>query len=126
MAVTTEHLEAAVAPGRRAVGRRGPLLVFVTLILVLLVVPAIFAPWLAPHDPLEGRLAHKLKPPAWVAGGTWEYPLGTDPLGRDLLSRIIYGARVSLSVSLVAIVIGGLVGTVLGSSPATSAAGRTR
>jgi peptide/nickel transport system permease protein len=88
--------------------------VFVVALLVILVLPALFAPWLAPHDPLEGRLAHKLKPPVWLAGGSWAYPLGTDPLGRDLLSRLVFGARVSLSVALVAIVIGGLVGTVLG------------
>jgi len=116
MAVAADRVEAQAqaAPGRRAFGQSGPMLVFVALILILLVVPAIFAPWLAPHDPLEGRLAHKLKPPVWLTGGSWEYVLGTDPLGRDILSRMIYGARVSLSVSLVAIFIGGVVGTVLG------------
>jgi len=116
MAVAADRVEAQAqaAPGRRAFGQSAPMLVFVALILVLLVVPAIFAPWLAPHDPLEGRLAHKLKPPVWLTGGSWEYVLGTDPLGRDILSRMIYGARVSLSVSLVAIFIGGVVGTVLG------------
>jgi peptide/nickel transport system permease protein len=114
MAVAAERVEAQPAPRRRALGQSGPLLIFTALILILLVVPAIFAPWLAPHDPLEGRLAHKLKPPVWTAGGSWEYVLGTDPLGRDILSRMIYGARVSLSVSLVAIFLGGVVGTVLG------------
>lgn len=84
------------------------------ILLSVLVIPAIFAPYLAPHDPLAGRLAQKLTPPAWIPGGTWEYPLGTDPLGRDLLSRLIFGAMVSLSVSLVAIFLGGIVGTVLG------------
>jgi peptide/nickel transport system permease protein len=116
MAVAADRVEARaeVEPRQRAVGQRGPLLIFVALILILLVVPALFAPWLAPHDPLEGRLAHKLKPPVWLSGGSWEYVLGTDPLGRDILSRMIYGARVSLSVSLVAILLGGVVGTVLG------------
>ena len=114
MAVAADRVEARAAPRPRAWGRQGPFLVFVALILVLLVIPAVFAPWLAPHDPLEGRLAHKLRPPVWSAGGSWEYLLGTDPLGRDILSRMIYGARVSLSVSLVAIVLGGVVGTVLG------------
>jgi peptide/nickel transport system permease protein len=116
MAVAADRVEAGahVVLRRRVFRQHGPLLIFMVLILVLLVVPAIFAPWLAPHDPLEGRLAHKLKPPVWTAGGSWEYPLGTDPLGRDILSRMIYGARVSLSVSLVAIFIGGIVGTVLG------------
>jgi peptide/nickel transport system permease protein len=116
MAIASARVEAAapVEPRRRASGQRGPMLIFLALLLVVLVVPAVFAPWLAPHDPLEGRLALKLKPPAWITGGSWEYPLGTDPLGRDILSRLIYGARVSLSVSLVAIFIGGVVGTVLG------------
>jgi peptide/nickel transport system permease protein len=103
-----------VVATRRVVRHRAPVLIFAALILVLLIVPALFAPWLAPHDPLEGRLSHKLRPPVWVTGGSWESPLGTDPLGRDILSRMIYGARVSLSVSLVAIFIGGIVGTVLG------------
>jgi peptide/nickel transport system permease protein len=114
MAVAADRVEPQATPRGRALGRHGPFLVFVALILVLLVVPAVFAPWLAPHDPLEGRLSHKLRPPVWAAAGSWEYPLGTDPLGRDILSRMIYGARVSLSVSLVAIFIGGVIGTVLG------------
>jgi peptide/nickel transport system permease protein len=116
MAIATARVEAAApaAPRRRASGRRGPMLVFLALLLVVLVVPALFAPWLAPHDPLEGQLALKLKPPVWITGGSWQYPLGTDPLGRDILSRLIHGARVSLSVSVVAIVIGGVLGTVLG------------
>ena len=114
MAIATARVEAPVAPRRRASGQRGPMLVLLVLLLVVLVVPAVCAPWLAPHDPLEGRLALKLKPPAWITGGSWDYPLGTDPLGRDILSRLIYGARVSLSVSLVAIFIGGVLGTVLG------------
>ncbi|HEY7365247.1 MAG TPA: ABC transporter permease [Methylomirabilota bacterium] len=116
MAIATARVDegAAGTAERKKAARRTPIVVFVAVLLVILVIPALFAPWLAPHDPLEGRLAHKLKPPAWLPGGTWEYPLGTDPLGRDLLSRLVFGARVSLSVSLVAIVIGGLVGTVLG------------
>jgi peptide/nickel transport system permease protein len=116
MAIATARVEAdaPVARSRRGSWYRSPMMVFLVLLLLILVVPAIFAPWLAPHDPLEGRLAQKLKPPVWLAGGSWEFPLGTDPLGRDILSRLIYGARVSLSVSLVAIFMGGVVGTVLG------------
>lgn len=98
----------------RASARHAPIIVLLVVLLGILVIPAVFAPYLAPHDPLEGRLDQKLKPPAWLPDGSWEYPLGTDPLGRDLLSRLIFGARVSLSVSLVAIFIGGIVGTVLG------------
>jgi len=78
------------------------------------VIPAIFAPWVAPHDPAYGSLSHRLTPPAWQDGGTMEHILGTDKLGRDILSRIIYGARISLAVSLIAIVVGGLIGTMLG------------
>lgn len=93
--------------------RRYPALPLAILILFLLV-PAIFAAQVAPHDPLKGSLSKRLTPPVWAQGGTWEYPLGTDKLGRDILSRIIYGARFSLLVSLVAIFVGGSVGTALG------------
>lgn len=93
--------------------RRYPALPLAILILFLLV-PAIFAAQVAPHDPLKGSLSKRLTPPVWAQGGTWEYPLGTDKLGRDILSRIIYGARFSLLVSLVAIFVGGSIGTALG------------
>jgi peptide/nickel transport system permease protein len=84
------------------------------LLIFVLVIPAVFAPWVAPHDPFAGSLSNRLMPPAWQEGGTTEYLLGTDKLGRDNLSRIIYGARVSLTVSLIAIFVGGIIGTVLG------------
>jgi peptide/nickel transport system permease protein len=93
--------------------RRYPALPLAILIFLLLV-PAIFAAQVAPHDPLKGSLSKRLTPPVWAQGGTWEYPLGTDKLGRDILSRIIYGARFSLLVSVVAIFVGGSVGTTLG------------
>ena len=93
--------------------RRYPL-VPLALLTFLLVIPALFAAQVAPYDPLQGSLAKRLKPPAWQQGGSIEYPLGTDKLGRDMLSRIIYGARVSLMVSLVAIFVGGVIGTALG------------
>jgi peptide/nickel transport system permease protein len=89
-------------------------LVALTLLMFFLVIPAVFAPQVAPHDPLQGSLSKRLKPPAWQQGGSIEYPLGTDKLGRDNLSRIIHGARVSLIVSLVAIFVGGIVGTAVG------------
>ncbi|MGH7333980.1 MAG: ABC transporter permease, partial [Candidatus Rokuibacteriota bacterium] len=93
--------------------RRYPL-VPLALLTFLLVIPAAFAPLVAPYDPLKGSLANRLRPPVWQQGGTIDYPLGTDKLGRDILSRIIYGARVSLAVSLAAIVVGGVLGTALG------------
>jgi len=93
--------------------RRYPL-VPLALLSFFLVLPAAFAPLVAPYDPLKGSLSNRLRPPVWQQGGTVDYPLGTDKLGRDILSRMIYGARVSLAVSLVAIVVGGIIGTALG------------
>jgi peptide/nickel transport system permease protein len=86
----------------------------VALLTFLLVIPALLAPQVAPYDPLKGSLAKRLKPPVWEAGGSSAHLLGTDKLGRDLLSRIIYGARVSLAVSAVAIFVGGIIGITLG------------
>jgi len=89
----------------------------VFVLLVVMVIPAITAPVLAPHDPLAVNPVERLKPPAF-AGGSWTYPLGTDTLGRDVLSRMIYGARISFFVSLsalsVALVIGATTGLVAG------------
>ena len=93
--------------------RRYPV-VALSILMFLLVIPAVFAPYVAPHDPLKGSLAKRLKPPVWQDGGTAQHILGTDKLGRDMLSRIIYGARISLTVSLIAIFVGGIIGTVLG------------
>ncbi|MBM3220038.1 MAG: ABC transporter permease [Candidatus Rokubacteria bacterium] len=93
--------------------RRYPLIP-IFILTFFLVIPAVFAPQVAPYDPLKGSLSKRLKAPAWQEGGSIAYPLGTDKMGRDILSRMIYGARVSLAVSLVAIVVGGLIGTTLG------------
>ncbi len=75
---------------------------------------AIFAPVLSPHDPVETSLYDQLKPPVWHETGTWKHILGTDELGRDTLSRIIYGARVSLTVAIVSVGIAFTLGTLLG------------
>jgi peptide/nickel transport system permease protein len=75
---------------------------------------AVFAPALAPRDPDEQDLTARLLPPAWLAGGVAEYPLGTDALGRDLLSRIIFGARVSMLVGFAAVAVQAGVGCLLG------------
>jgi peptide/nickel transport system permease protein len=93
--------------------RRFPGVAMIILVF-LLVIPGLFAEWVAPHDPIKGSLAARLKPPMWEKGGTSTYPLGTDKVGRDVLSRIIYGARVSLRVSLEAIIVSGVIGTTLG------------
>lgn len=75
---------------------------------------AALSPWIVPHDPTRGNLARRLQPPALVAGGDWRHPFGTDNLGRDLLSRIIAGSRVSISLGLVVVVVCTLVGVTLG------------
>src|SRR5918998_1287740 len=83
-------------------------------ILVTMVIFAVFAPWLAPHDPFALDLLARLKPPFWSEGGSLTYPLGTDNVGRDILSRVIYGARVSLSVGFAAVLVGAIVGSLIG------------
>ncbi|HKX76761.1 MAG TPA: ABC transporter permease [Acidimicrobiia bacterium] len=86
----------------------------ITIILVVLVLPALLADLITVHDPLRGVLADRLTPPAWQEGGTWTYPLGTDKQGRDVLTRMIYGARISLTVSSITILIGAFIGSSLG------------
>src|SRR3981189_331275 len=75
---------------------------------------AIFANQLAPHNPEIGSLAARFKPPFWETGGSMKYLLGTDQLGRDVLSRLIFGARVSMVVGITAVLFAGVVGTTLG------------
>lgn len=76
---------------------------------------AILAPRISPHDPVEASLYDQLKPPAWKENGSWKNILGTDDLGRDILSRIIWGARVSLVVAVVSVGLAFTIGTFLGS-----------
>ncbi|MEI2415356.1 ABC transporter permease [Orrella sp. JC864] len=97
---------------RRVRGHTG-LQIGAGIILTLLLV-ALFAPWLAPHDPYAQSLTHRLLPPAWAEGGSWTYPLGTDQVGRDYLSRLIHGTRISLLVGFGAASVGCLVGVTLG------------
>jgi len=97
---------------RQAAGRQLPW--FPGLVLAALVISAVFAPHLAPQSPTDGDITRKLIPPVWMERGSWEHPLGTDRFGRDVLSRIVYGSRISLLVSLIAIGVAGTVGTVLG------------
>jgi peptide/nickel transport system permease protein len=80
----------------------------------LLLVTAIAAPLIAPYPPTEQSLIERLRPPFWLANGSWAHPLGTDLFGRDVLSRLIYGARVSLSVALIAIIVAGVIGATVG------------
>src|SRR6266849_7945693 len=83
-------------------------------ILVVLALTAIFADLIAPYNPEIGVLGERFKPPAWVAGGSDKYLLGTVHLGRDVLSRLLFGARVSLVVGFTAVIFAGFVGTLLG------------
>jgi len=87
---------------------------FGTLVLLLLVISSIFASVLTPFDPLKQNLRDAKKPPAWSEGGSWEHPLGTDPLGRDMLARIIYGSRVSLTVGLFGVLLATSIGLAVG------------
>jgi len=84
------------------------------LILVGFALVAVYANMLAPHDPEVGKLAARFRPPSWQAGGTTGYLLGTDHLGRDVLSRLIFGARVSIVVGFTAVIVAGAIGTALG------------
>ncbi len=91
---------------------RGALAGLVIVVSVLLL--ALFAPWLAPYAPDLTDNTVFLKPPMWQEGGTAAHPLGTDAIGRDMLSRLIHGARLSLVIGLAVVTISVLVGTVLG------------
>jgi ABC-type dipeptide/oligopeptide/nickel transport system permease component len=84
------------------------------LILLLFIVIGVFGPLLAPHSPEHADLILSLQPPGFQAGGSWSYPLGTDVLGRDILSRLLYGARESLLVAATAVLISGTVGLAAG------------
>ena len=118
MAESPTQAVLAPAPGRvglpkilRTV-RRWPIIPLVLLLLV--VFAGVMAPWIAPEDPRKGNLRARMVPPVWMEGGSMEHVLGTDHLGRDILSRIVHGARISLIVAAVTLGLGGTTGTVLG------------
>ena len=85
------------------------------IIVLSFILIAILAPFVAPHDPLKASIVNRLQPPFWIEGGSSTYLLGADEIGRDILSRIIYGARVSILVGLVTVAISGFLGILLGS-----------
>jgi peptide/nickel transport system permease protein len=105
-------LPAAKAARGRLFGHVGFALGAGVVALILLV--ALFAPWIAPHDPYAQDLLNRLTDPVWHRGGSWEHPLGTDAVGRDYLSRLIYGARISLLIGFCAALMAALIGGVLG------------
>ncbi len=83
-------------------------------LLLLILLAALLAPWLAPHDPYVQDLLNRNLSPIWFEKGDWLHPLGTDPLGRDYLSRLLYGARISLLIGASVALISGLIGTTMG------------
>jgi peptide/nickel transport system permease protein len=94
--------------------RRSNRVLFGAMVVLVLALAALLAPLIAPHDPLDQDLLRSFAPPFWRSGGEAGFPLGTDSLGRDILSRLIYGARVALAVALIAATLAALLGTVLG------------
>jgi peptide/nickel transport system permease protein len=91
-----------------------PLALMGGIVVVLYLLSALFADQITVHDPVQGNLRLRHMPPAWEAGGDWEYPLGTDSQGRDLFTRIVYGSRISLSVGILSVGISVIVGILLG------------
>jgi peptide/nickel transport system permease protein len=83
-------------------------------ILALLVFTAVFADFLAPHNPEVGNLRLRYRPPVWQERGSWDFLLGTDHMGRDILSRLIFGSRISLVVAVTAVLFAGIIGTTFG------------
>jgi peptide/nickel transport system permease protein len=108
---TVGHLN-GWARGARISTRLYPSILFG--ILILFTASAILAPWVAPYDPNTISLQDRLLPPAWLEGGSHRYLLGTDNLGRDVLSRILFGGRVSLAVGFIAVFLAGVLGVTLG------------
>jgi peptide/nickel transport system permease protein len=112
----TPNQARALSPGRVALQRalrHGSLWIGGGILLVI-ILAALLAPALTPHDPTFQDLGRRLVPPVWDARGSWGNPLGTDQLGRDYLARLIYGGRISLLIGFTTVVISGVIGTALG------------
>jgi len=105
---TAEARAADIGRVRRKL--RSPLALAGALVLAVILGAALGAPWIAPHDPAKQSLIRRFMPPAWAPGGSASYVLGTDQVGRDILSRMMYGARISLLVGVAAVVVSLLVG----------------
>ncbi len=104
--------QAEALPEARSRGRRWP--VVSIGIVIVFVVAALLAPLLSPGDPYEQSLRNRFRPPVWEERGSWAHPLGTDRLGRDLLSRIVWGSRVSLAAGVVTVLLASAVGAAVG------------
>lgn len=103
-----------VSPSVFQILRRRQFLVLPLVVLAGFLGVAMLAPYIAPQSPTETELGRKLTPPMWSAGGARDHPLGTDQLGRDIWSRLVHGARLSLATSLGGILLSGVIGTALG------------
>lgn len=118
MAEATGRLTAAPIPVPVRIARRAwrlrrlPLIPI--LVLIIFVISGLGANWIAPHNPERGDIRARNVPPAWMEGGSTKYLLGSDHLGRDVLSRVIFGARISLAVVVVTLALGGIVGVSAG------------
>jgi peptide/nickel transport system permease protein len=104
----------AAKSGKTKKVRLSPTVIIFSSIGIILILTALLAPWITPHDPNVGQLDNRLIPPSWQEGGKAEFVFGTDTLGRDILSRIIFGARTTLSVCALVVIIAGTIGTLLG------------
>ncbi|MDX1606038.1 MAG: ABC transporter permease subunit [Candidatus Competibacterales bacterium] len=120
MATTPEAVARPASPLRQVLrefwfyfsenhGAVAGLFVFLAIILT-----ALFAPWVAPHSPIEQFRDHLLQPPVWADGGSWTFPLGTDAVGRDMLSRLVHGARYSLLIGCIVVALSLTLGILLG------------
>src|ERR1700760_2385636 len=115
MSMSSETIVLTTPLSSRSTGRRlGDLPLIPFIILGVIAFMAIFANVLAPHNPEVGSLTARFKPPFWQVGGSMDHLLGTDQLGRDVLSRLMFGARVSMVVGFTAVIFAGVIGTALG------------
>lgn len=114
MAVTSAPIDVATLAPRPSFKWLEGFPLIPVLILLVIVVVAILADVLAPYDPQIGSLSRRFRPPFWQEGGSMAHLLGTDHVGRDVLSRLIFGARVSMIVGVTAVLFAGAVGTLLG------------
>jgi peptide/nickel transport system permease protein len=114
-ASSAETLRAPWSPAwRRGLDAARDMPIVPVAIIGVVLVAALFADSLAPHDPVLGNLRHRHRPPAWLTGGDTGHLLGTDHLGRDVFSRLLFGARISLLVGFTAAVVAGALGTAVG------------
>ena len=114
MSITLAAPAAISEPRTRRRRRIDTLAVAGAVVVSLTIVLAALAAALAPGDPIKNSLLDRLTPPMWAAGGDAKHPLGTDTLGRDVASRLLYGARVSLAVGFSAVLVAGVIGVALG------------